>query len=76
VNTKAGCVVIASDNLYLYENLDKHAPIAETFDAITNLAAHDRMKRLAASPRLILPGHNPAVFVRFPKPGDGVARVE
>jgi glyoxylase-like metal-dependent hydrolase (beta-lactamase superfamily II) len=76
VNTKAGCVIIASDNVYLYENLDKHVPIAQTLDAASNLAAQDRMKRLAADPRLIVPGHDPAVFVRFPKPGQGVARVE
>jgi glyoxylase-like metal-dependent hydrolase (beta-lactamase superfamily II) len=76
VNTKAGRVVIASDNLYLYENLDKHVPIAQTFDAKSNLAAQDRMKQLATSPRLIVPGHDPEVFVRFPKPGNGVARVE
>jgi len=76
VNTKVGRVVIASDNLYLYENLDKHVPIAQTFDAKANLAAQDRMKQLATSPRLIVPGHDPEVFVRFPKPGNGVARVE
>jgi glyoxylase-like metal-dependent hydrolase (beta-lactamase superfamily II) len=76
VNTKAGRLVIASDNLYLYENLDKHVPIAQTFDAKSNLAAQDRMKQLATSPRLIIPGHDPAVFVRFPKPGNGVALLE
>jgi glyoxylase-like metal-dependent hydrolase (beta-lactamase superfamily II) len=76
VTTKVGRVVIASDNLYLYENLDKHVPIAQTFDAKANLAAQDRMKQLATSPRLIVPGHDPEVFVRFPKPGNGVARVE
>jgi glyoxylase-like metal-dependent hydrolase (beta-lactamase superfamily II) len=76
VNTKAGCVVIASDNVYLYENLDKHIPIAQTFDAAANLAAQGRMRHLAASPRLIIPGHDPEVFVRFPKPGNGVARLE
>jgi glyoxylase-like metal-dependent hydrolase (beta-lactamase superfamily II) len=76
VNTKAGRAVIASDNLYLYENLDKHVPIAQTFDAKSNLAAQDRMKQIASNPRLIVPGHDPEVFVRFPKPGNGVARVE
>ena len=76
VNTKSGRAVIASDNLYLYENLDRHVPIAQTFDAKSNLAAQDRMKQVATSPRLIVPGHDPEVFVRFPKPGDGVARVE
>jgi glyoxylase-like metal-dependent hydrolase (beta-lactamase superfamily II) len=76
VTTKAGLMVIASDNLYLYENLDKHVPIAQTFDAKANLAAQDRMKKLASSPRLIIPGHDPEVFVRFPKPGNGVARLD
>ncbi len=76
VETKAGRMVIASDNVYLYENLDKHAPIAQTLDAVANLAAQDRMRRLASSPKLIIPGHDPDVFVRFPKPGDGVARLD
>ncbi len=76
VNTKAGVMVIASDNLYLYENLDKHVPIAQTLDAKSNLAAQDRMKQLASSPRLIIPSHDPEVFVRFPKPGNGVARLD
>jgi glyoxylase-like metal-dependent hydrolase (beta-lactamase superfamily II) len=75
-NTRAGRMVIASDNLYLYENLDKHVPIAQTFDAKANLAAQDRMKQIATNPRLIIPGHDPEVFVRFPKPGNGVARLD
>jgi glyoxylase-like metal-dependent hydrolase (beta-lactamase superfamily II) len=76
VNTKAGLMVIASDNLYLYENLDKHVPIAQTIDAKSNLAAQDRMRKLATKPGLIIPGHDPEVFVRFPKPGNGVARLD
>ena len=76
VNTKAGTTVIASDNCYLYENLDKHAPITQTLDAASNLKAQDRMKQLASSPRLIVPGHDPAVFTRFPAPGNGVAKIE
>ncbi len=76
VNTRAGIMVIASDNVYLYENLEKHVPIAASLDAKANLAAQDRMKQIAASPRLIIPGHDPDVFVRFPKSGDGVARLD
>lgn len=76
VSTKAGTTVIASDNCYLYENLDKHAPIAQTLDAASNLRAQDRMKQLASNPRLIVPGHDPAVFTRFPAPGNGVAKIE
>jgi glyoxylase-like metal-dependent hydrolase (beta-lactamase superfamily II) len=76
VRTPSGTVVIASDNMYLYENLEKHAPIAQTFDADSNLKAQDRMKQIASRPDLIVPGHDPKVFVRFPKPGNGVARIQ
>jgi glyoxylase-like metal-dependent hydrolase (beta-lactamase superfamily II) len=61
--------------MYLYENLEKHLPIAQTLDAASNLAAQERMLKIAASPRLIVPGHDPAVFERFPTPGNGVARI-
>ena len=76
VNTKSGTAVVASDNLYLYENLDKRAAIAQTWDAPSNLKAQDRMKQLASNPRLIIPGHDPAVFTRFPTPGNGVAKID
>jgi glyoxylase-like metal-dependent hydrolase (beta-lactamase superfamily II) len=76
VNTRAGTVILASDNMYLYENLDKHAAIAQTLDKDSNLRAQDRMKQLAASPRLIIPGHDPAVFEKFPKVREGVVRID
>jgi len=76
VQTAAGTVVLASDNMYLYENLDKHVPIAATLDAASNLRAQDRMKQLAASPRLIIPGHDPAVMTRFPVAAPGVVKIQ
>jgi glyoxylase-like metal-dependent hydrolase (beta-lactamase superfamily II) len=76
VRLAKGTAVIASDNLYLYENLERRAAIAQTLDAASNLAAQDRMKNLASAPRLIVPGHDPAVFQRFRSSGPGVARIE
>ena len=76
VATAHGTVVLASDNMYLYENLDKHAPIAATLDADSNLKAQDRMKTLATKPEWIVPGHDPAEFTRFPKVAEGVVRVD
>lgn len=76
VNTKAGTVILASDNMYLYENLEKHVPIAQTLDADSNLRAQDRMKQLAASPQLIIPGHDPLVFDKFPKVSGRVVKIE
>ena len=76
VNTRAGTVILASDNMYLYENLEKHVPIAQTLDKESNLRAQDRMKQLAASPKLIVPGHDPAVFEKFPKVHENVVRID
>jgi glyoxylase-like metal-dependent hydrolase (beta-lactamase superfamily II) len=76
VKTVGGTYVIASDNMYLYENLQKHVPITQTFDAVSNLKAQDRMKQIASRPEMIIPGHDPEVFVRYPKPGNGVAKIQ
>jgi glyoxylase-like metal-dependent hydrolase (beta-lactamase superfamily II) len=76
VHTTSGTVVLASDNVYLYENLAKHVPIAQTLDPASNVATQRKMERLASDPRLIVPGHDPEVFVHFPQPGNGIARIK
>ena len=75
VATSSGTIVLASDNAYLYENFDRRRPIAQTLDSLSNLAAQERMLRLAGDLRRVVPGHDPAVFTRFPEPGAGVARI-
>jgi hypothetical protein len=75
VQTNEGTVVLASDNMYLYENLERHVPIAATLDAASNLQAQDLMKQIAARPALIIPGHDPAVFEKLPNPVPGVAKI-
>ena len=50
--------------------------IAQTLDAASNVAAMARMLRLASAPRLVVPGHDPQVFARFPVPGGRVARID
>jgi glyoxylase-like metal-dependent hydrolase (beta-lactamase superfamily II) len=63
--------VLASDNVYLYRNIDTKAPIA-TFDPVdrfANVAAFDRMIRLAGAKERVLPGHDMLIFSRFPTKG-------
>jgi glyoxylase-like metal-dependent hydrolase (beta-lactamase superfamily II) len=74
--TAGGTVVLTSDNVYLYENLEKHAPIAQTLDAASNLKAQERIGSLASGPDFIVPGHDPAVFVRYTKVAEGIVRVK
>ncbi len=76
VNTKDGTVILASDNMYLYENLEKHVPIAATLDSASNLQAQDRMKQLAGSPKLIIPGHDPREMTNFRHTAPHVAKIE
>lgn len=75
VKTAGGTVVLASDNVYLYENIEKHKPIAATLDADSNLRAQDRMKDIASNPKLILPGHDPAVMKNFAEIAPGVVKI-
>jgi len=73
VDTRDGRVVLASDNAYLFMNLEKKMAIAQTLDAASNLAAQARMLELA--PGRVIPGHDPEVFSRFPAVGANVVRI-
>lgn len=75
VKTSSGTVVLASDNVYMYMNLEKHKPIAATLDRESNLRAQDRMKDIASNPKLIIPGHDPAIMKNFPEVTPGVVRI-
>jgi glyoxylase-like metal-dependent hydrolase (beta-lactamase superfamily II) len=69
-------VVLASDNCYLYRNLETRTPIP-TFspaDREDNLKALDRMIGLAGARERVVPGHDPLIFSRFPSKGR-VARI-
>jgi glyoxylase-like metal-dependent hydrolase (beta-lactamase superfamily II) len=60
--------VLASDNCYLYRNLETRSPIP-TFlpeDSLSNLAALNRMVSLAGAPDRVIPGHDALLFERFP----------
>ena len=76
VDTRAGKIVLASDNMYIYENLEKHLPIAATVDADSNLRAQDRMKLIASDPKFIIPGHDLKVFEKFPKVSERAVRID
>ena len=60
--------VLASDNCYLYRNLETKSPIT-TFtpeDGPANVAALKRMISLAGAPERVIPGHDPLLFEKFP----------
>lgn len=68
--------VLASDNCYLYRNIETRSAGA-TFDRaddVANLAALERMIALAGSSERVIPGHDPLQFERFPSRGR-IARI-
>jgi glyoxylase-like metal-dependent hydrolase (beta-lactamase superfamily II) len=70
-------VVLASDNCYLYENLNSHRASAtfERSDETANIAAQKRMIGLAGDIARVIPGHDPEQFVRHKATGR-VARIQ
>jgi glyoxylase-like metal-dependent hydrolase (beta-lactamase superfamily II) len=69
--------VLASDNCYLYRNLDRHAAGATFSDAdrAANLKAQERMIQLAGARERVVPGHDMLQFERYPTKGR-VARIK
>lgn len=75
VTTAEGTLILASDNAYLYKNIDNGLAIAQTLDAAANIAAQKRMVELAGNANRVIPGHDPAVFTRFDPVTPNVARL-
>ncbi|MEJ2218736.1 MAG: N-acyl homoserine lactonase family protein [Gemmatimonadota bacterium] len=64
-------ILLASDNAYLFRNLEEGRPIA-TFDPADSTANKDalaRMIELVGGIEHIVPGHDPEEFQRFPTQG-------
>jgi len=65
VDAGTGPVVLASDAVHLYEELELDRPFAVMHDLEQMYAAYDLIKELARSRRaVVVPGHDPDVFVR------------
>ncbi|HYZ20756.1 MAG TPA: N-acyl homoserine lactonase family protein, partial [Rhodopila sp.] len=68
VNTKRGVVVLASYVTHFYENMETGRPFTTALHIGEMLDAFDTLRDHAASPELIVPGHDPLVMQRYPAP--------
>lgn len=66
VRTERGWVVLASDALHYYEELDRGIPFAVVFNASDMIAAHDRIRELADSDEHVVPAHDPEIKDIYP----------
>ena len=76
VGTGNNKVIIASDNSWLYYNLVNLLPIPLTFDTNAYLQNLKRMRAIVKNVDLILPGHDPLVFSKFPKVMEDVVKIK
>ena len=76
VRTQTDPVLLASDAIWFYYNLDHLVAIPTyTFDAAAYVQAMKRMTTLVPNRDLIIPGHDAKVFEKFPLVADGVVRI-
>ena len=71
-------IILASDNVYTYYNLDnlKSAPKDATFDTTGYINAMKRMKTLVSNIKYIIPGHDALLFSRFPIIAKGIIKIK
>lgn len=67
VRAARSIVVVASDALHFYEELDRDRPFALLCDLQEALASYELLRELAARGATVIPGHDPAVLTRFPR---------
>ena len=66
VETARGPVVIGSDAAHFYANMERDTPFPVLDSVSDALECFGRMRKLAASPQHIIPGHDPLVVARYP----------
>ena len=71
VKTRVGHVVLAADATHLYAHLDEGRVFPIAYNIAEVLEGYATLKKLATSPRHVVPGHDPLVLKRYPaaKPG-------
>jgi glyoxylase-like metal-dependent hydrolase (beta-lactamase superfamily II) len=72
IRTRRGYVVLASDATHFYANMENGRPFAIAADIREVLEGYDTLRRLASSPRHIIPGHDPLVMQRYPTSAPGL----
>jgi glyoxylase-like metal-dependent hydrolase (beta-lactamase superfamily II) len=68
VQTATGSVVLASDAVHFYDEIERDRPFAVVADLAAMYTAYDTLRELcAADGAHLVPGHDPAVMDRYPR---------
>jgi glyoxylase-like metal-dependent hydrolase (beta-lactamase superfamily II) len=63
-------VILASDAVHFYEELERERPFAVIADLAEMYEGYDVLREVAGDEGRIVPGHDPAVMDRFPRVND------
>ena len=72
VQTKHGRAVVASDASHYYHNIEQNVPFMTLHDIPGMYRGFQRIRELADTPELIIPGHDPLVQERLQRVGNGI----
>jgi glyoxylase-like metal-dependent hydrolase (beta-lactamase superfamily II) len=72
VHTRRGWVVLASDSSHYYEHLEQDRGFPLVFHVGDLFEGYAKLRKLAASARHIVPGHDPLVLQRYPAVSDSL----
>ena len=75
VNTRRGCIVLASDASHYYANMDELRPYPIVYNVGDMIDGWRRVRELAASADHVIPGHDPEVLRRYPAPARKLAGI-
>ncbi|MEO8038483.1 MAG: N-acyl homoserine lactonase family protein [Betaproteobacteria bacterium] len=66
VRTRRGWVMLASDASHFYAHMEQDRAFPIVYNLGDMLDGYDTLRRLATSPRHVVPGHDPLVMDRYP----------
>jgi glyoxylase-like metal-dependent hydrolase (beta-lactamase superfamily II) len=72
VRTSGAPVVLPSDAVHFYEELDRQMPFGVLWNLGEMYAAYDLLQSLATAGAVVVPGHDPEVMRRFSAMGAGL----
>ncbi len=74
-NSKTNKVLIASDAIWFYYNLNNLLSANLCLDPKAYIESMKRMKTLVTNPDFIIPAHDDLVFSKFPKIGEWIVKI-
>lgn len=76
VMTRRGKVVMTSDAVYTYRNLEEDIPLGFGYNLVQMLDSFAKIRKILGDRGILVPGHDPSVMERFPKVAGNIVRID